>query len=136
MVLGMSWSGWRIGMLKTCIETPLTEIPRDLIMAYSESFVGGSTPVRDRTSESPAEAAWSLIFVMKPLGSVVRFPRKGLGDKRGPKKGRSSQEIKIIEDKEDRQNDIDNHSGQHYNVEQFCVLSHCMPSSGKCAKPI
>jgi len=136
MALGMSWSGWRIGMLKMCIETPLTEIPRDLIMACSESFVGGSIRVLDQMSESQAEAAWSLIFGMKPLGSVARLPRKRLGDRRGPKKGRSLQKIKIIEDKEDRQNDIDNHSGQNYNIEQFSVFSHSMSSSGKCAKPI
>ena len=30
-----------------------------------------------------------------------------------------SQEIKVVEDQKHGQNDIDNHSGQNYNVEHF-----------------
>jgi hypothetical protein len=32
--------------------------------------------------------------------------------------------IKIIEYEEDRQENIDNHSGQNYNVEHFCICTH------------
>jgi len=32
--------------------------------------------------------------------------------------------IKIVEDEKDRQENIDNHSGQNYNVEHFCICTH------------
>ncbi|PJA78339.1 MAG: hypothetical protein CO149_04545 [Nitrospirae bacterium CG_4_9_14_3_um_filter_51_5] len=32
--------------------------------------------------------------------------------------------IKIVKDKKDRQENIDNHSGQNYNVEHFCICTH------------
>ena len=35
------------------------------------------------------------------------------------KEKRNLQKIKIIEDEKDGQNNVDNHSGQNYNVEQF-----------------
>ncbi len=38
---------------------------------------------------------------------------------RSPQKGKESQKIKVIENQKDRQNDVDNHTGQNYNVEQF-----------------
>jgi len=34
------------------------------------------------------------------------------------------EKIKVVENQEDGQKNIDNHSSQHYNVEQFCVISH------------
>lgn len=34
------------------------------------------------------------------------------------------EEIEVVENQEDGQKNIDNHSRQHYNVEQFCVISH------------
>jgi len=32
--------------------------------------------------------------------------------------------IEVVQYQKDGQKDIDNHSGQHYNVEQFCVTAH------------
>ncbi len=32
--------------------------------------------------------------------------------------------IKIVEDEKDRQENIDNHSGQNYNVENLCICTH------------
>jgi hypothetical protein len=32
--------------------------------------------------------------------------------------------IKIVEDEKDSQENIDNHSGQNYNVEHFCICTH------------
>jgi hypothetical protein len=32
--------------------------------------------------------------------------------------------IKIVEDEKDGQENIDNHSGQNYNIEHFCICTH------------
>ncbi len=32
--------------------------------------------------------------------------------------------IKIVEDEKDGKQNIDNHSGQNYNVEHFCICTH------------
>jgi hypothetical protein len=32
--------------------------------------------------------------------------------------------IKIVENKEDSQENIDNHPSQNYNVEHFCICTH------------
>lgn len=34
------------------------------------------------------------------------------------------EKVEVIENQEHGQKNIDNHSGQHYNVEQFRVISH------------
>jgi hypothetical protein len=37
----------------------------------------------------------------------------------GCRTGINLQKIKVVENKEHSQNDVDNHTGQNYNVEQF-----------------
>ena len=34
------------------------------------------------------------------------------------------EKIKVVENQKHSQKNVDNHSGQHYNIEQFCIISH------------
>ena len=34
------------------------------------------------------------------------------------------EEIEIVKDQKDGEDNIDNHSGQNYNVEHFCISTH------------
>ena len=59
---------------------------------------------------------------MKPSGFAVRNQVRGMVARKGEgfrENRRKSQEIKVVEDQEHGQNDIDNHSSQNYNVEHF-----------------
>ena len=42
----------------------------------------------------------------------------------GSAKEKNLKKIKIVQDEEDRQENIDNHSCQNYNVEHFCICTH------------
>jgi hypothetical protein len=34
------------------------------------------------------------------------------------------EKIKVVKDQKHGQNDVDNHTGQNYNVEQSCIFTH------------
>ena len=56
---------------------------------------------------------------MKQSAFVALNPVQKMAGRLGAWGRRKSQEIEVVEDQKHGQNDIDNHTGQNYNVEHF-----------------
>ena len=106
------------GIKKVPFGTRQRGIPQAPNMAITRCCVVRVMRVPGPTFELPVGRKWCPIFVMKrSVFGVLKRPGMQ-GDQEAIKRAKL-QKIKVVEDEEDSQNDVDNHSRQNYNVEHF-----------------